>query len=129
MLLNEGLTVYEHWSLTPPVLPSPSRLYSLEPVGIGTPYGESLTSYIARLAQAHHVSVAALFALEIRKLVDKMHPSTRTRDTRIMLAPGCNIRLLTEGANGTGKTASDLTRAIDDLTLRNDISFLTMKPW
>lgn len=129
MLVNEGLTAYENWSLTPPVRPQPSRLYSLEPVGIGTPFSESLTSYIARLAQAHHVSVAALYAFEIRKLVDETHQNSRKRNNRVPQISGFDLPLLTEGANGTGKTAGNLTRAIEDLTLRNDISYLTMKPW
>lgn len=129
MLLNEGLTLYENWSLTPPAVSQPSRLFSLEPVGIGTPFSESLTSYIARLAQVHHVSVAALYSLEIRKLVCKTHQSSRTRDTKVLRIPDGDLPLLTWGANGTGKTARDLIRAIEDLTLRNDISFLTMKPW
>jgi hypothetical protein len=129
MFLNEDLTLYENWSLTPPVLPQPSRLFSLEPTGIGTPLSESLTSYIARLAQAHHVSVAALYALEIRKIVDEMKQISRTRNTRTLQIPGADLPLLTQGANGTGKTARDLTYAIENLTLRKDISFLTMKPW
>ncbi len=32
-----------------------SVLYNLEPVGIGTPYVESLSSYIARFAEKHNV--------------------------------------------------------------------------
>ncbi|MBC2684370.1 hypothetical protein HAU06_09565 [Bacillus toyonensis] len=32
-----------------------SSLYSIEPIGIGTPYVESLISYIARLAYEHSI--------------------------------------------------------------------------
>ncbi len=39
-------------------MPSRSRLYSLEPIGIETPETESLTSYLSRLAAAHSVRVA-----------------------------------------------------------------------
>jgi len=49
--------VCAEWDLTRPTIPSRSRLYSLEPVGIGTPETESLTSYVSRLAEAHSVRV------------------------------------------------------------------------
>lgn len=35
-------------------------LYNLEPIGIGTPYVEGLTSYIVRLADAHCVTTGTL---------------------------------------------------------------------
>src|SRR5260370_32199316 len=47
--------LYEQWQLTLPSLPAPSVLYALAPVGSGTPLVESMTSYIARLAEAHCV--------------------------------------------------------------------------
>ena len=128
MPLNEGLDVYESWNLTPTVFSRPSRLYSLEPVGIETTYGESLTSYIARLAQAHHVTTAALFDLEILKLVDREYLS-RMKAPGSMRALCGPFRELARAINGMGKTATDLTRAVEALTLRNDMSFLTMKPW
>ncbi len=46
---------YEEWSLTLPPIPAPSPLYALVPIGIGTALVESMTSYIARLAEAHCV--------------------------------------------------------------------------
>ncbi|EMS70529.1 TniQ family protein [Ruminiclostridium cellobioparum] len=42
-----------------------SHLYNLKPIGIGTPYVESLTSYIKRLAEAHSVSVGTLIRKEL----------------------------------------------------------------
>lgn len=44
---------------------SNSRLFNLEPVGIGTPYVESLPSYIKRLADAHSVLPDTLMDNEI----------------------------------------------------------------
>lgn len=41
------------------------RLYSLKPVGLGSPLGESLPSYIMRLAMAHHITVGNLIRYEI----------------------------------------------------------------
>ncbi len=36
-------------------IPPRSTLYSLAPLGVGTPGIESLTSYVNRLAQVYHV--------------------------------------------------------------------------
>jgi len=43
---------YASWDVTVSTLPARSRLYRLEPYGIGTPWVESLTGYITRLAEA-----------------------------------------------------------------------------
>jgi len=51
---------YEEWDVSIPPLPSRSRLYRLEPIGIGTPYVESLTGYIARLAETHCITPKSL---------------------------------------------------------------------
>ncbi|MEM9271562.1 MAG: hypothetical protein AAGA80_01180, partial [Cyanobacteria bacterium P01_F01_bin.143] len=52
-MLSSDLEIYESCDLGRPQFPTRSRLYHLEPVGIGTPHVESLTSYISRLAEAH----------------------------------------------------------------------------
>ena len=63
---NEGAEIIlEEWIEERPVLPVHSRLYHLKPVGIGTPYVESLTSYVARLATAHSVHPRNLLAYEV----------------------------------------------------------------
>ncbi len=53
MPAKNDLTIYNSWDMTYPSIPARSRLFQLEPIGIGTPYVESLTSYIVRLAKAH----------------------------------------------------------------------------
>src|SRR5438128_1248201 len=57
--------VFDSWDSIPPVLPPRSRLYMLKPVGIGTPFVESLSGYIARLADVHAVSVGDLVGREL----------------------------------------------------------------
>ena len=64
---------YGEWDMTIPALPARSRLYSLEPVGIGSPYTESLTSYTIRLAEFHHVSLKDLVTQEIFPLLGKAY--------------------------------------------------------
>jgi TniQ len=51
---------FESWSLSSQPVPPRSQLYSLQPVGVGTGMVESLTGYVARLAEAHSVSVGDL---------------------------------------------------------------------
>ena len=61
--------VFDSWDCTPPILPPRSRLYSLAPIGVGTPFVESLSGYVARLADAHAVSVSNLVGRELSALV------------------------------------------------------------
>jgi hypothetical protein len=76
--------VYTDWDLELPASPPRSRLYSLEPIGIGTPGTESLTSYVSRLAEAHSVRVRELMVGELLPFLGRSH-----------LADACNSNLLT----------------------------------
>ncbi|MBI4320947.1 MAG: TniQ family protein [Chloroflexi bacterium] len=118
------LTTYQLWDLTRPAIPPRSRLYHLEPVGIGTPYVESLTGYIARLAQVHGVTTRKLVTSELLPLLQPSHPlgvrgyeanNFWTRDNRFL--------------NGTGSLARGTVRALETLTLRGELRFLTMLTW
>jgi hypothetical protein len=55
---------YGLWEAQVIEAPARSRLYSLTPVGIGTPQVESLSGYIARLAEAHVLSVGDMVGRE-----------------------------------------------------------------
>ncbi len=46
-MLNDDLEVYDSCDLEKPLIPPRSHLYHLEPIGIGTPYVESLTSFLS----------------------------------------------------------------------------------
>jgi len=60
------------WQLTVPPIPKWSLLYSLEPMNVGTADVESLTGYLARIAEAHCVSVSDLAGAELS------HPACQT---------------------------------------------------
>jgi hypothetical protein len=62
---------YEEWDVTIPSIPPRSRLYRLEPIGMGTPYVESLTSYVARLAAMHCLSPKSFVMHEILPFQDQ----------------------------------------------------------
>jgi transcriptional regulator with XRE-family HTH domain len=121
---TEDGAVCELWELAPPAIPPRSRLYHLEPQGVGTPGVESLTGYLARLADAHGVPLRRLVVAEILPLLGRPHllgPENRglsafwQRETRAL--------------NGTRTLARDLVRAVEQLTLRRDLRCLTWLPW
>ncbi|MGB3208832.1 MAG: TniQ family protein [Crinalium sp.] len=119
-MLDNQLKTYEPWEITKPLIPSRSRLYQLEPVGIGTPIVESLTSYILRLAEVHCLKPRLLIAKQIAPILkpDQMFESLEK-------TLNINITVL----NGTGLAVAKLVQALEELTYRRDLSFLTMLTW
>lgn len=105
---------------TLPVLPPRSILYNLEPVGLGAPEVESLTGYIARLSEAHCVTVSIIFQSLLAPLLHGSH-------VFIQRAGGVMRSALT--LNGCGISAEVAIRALETLTSRMDLRFLTLLPW
>jgi hypothetical protein len=109
--------------VTSPALPPRSRLYHLPPIGVGTPYVESLTGYVARLAAAHNVHLSKLVAHELLPLL-----GTKYRiHERIHLSPFWSGG--SRALNGTRTTAVEWTQVLEQLTLRSELRFLTLQPW
>lgn len=97
-----------------------SYLYHLEPIGVGTPEVESLTSYIARLASAHCLPVQPLL---IEVLAPELEYSKINRSfSRFFKECACSL-------NGLGQYAEDFRSVLERLTLRTELSRLTMLPW
>jgi transcriptional regulator with XRE-family HTH domain len=122
---SDELVVYEEWDLARPAIPSRSRLFSLDPIGIGTPETESLTGYIARLAEAHGVLVRPLVVQEILPLLDRLH-WRQTRDHRL---PPTFWWSATPAFNGTRTSAQQLVEVLQTLTGRPSLRFLTLLTW
>ena len=122
---NDELTVYEGWDLARPAIPPRSRLFSLAPIGIGTPETESLTSYIARLAEAHGVLVRPLVVQEILPLLDRPHWA-QTRSQRLQPVFWWTE---TRAFNGTRPLAQQLVDALHTLTGQPTLRFLTLLTW
>lgn len=101
------------------VLPPRSRLFHLNPIGIGTPYVESLSGYAARLAAKHSVTTNHLFSKELALHLNK--PAT--------ICPNVNFEKFAKAVNGTGVMACDLTGLLERLTLRCNLRFTTLVPW
>ncbi|MCM3358646.1 TniQ family protein [Psychrobacillus sp. MER TA 171] len=96
-------------------------LYNLEPEGIGTPYMESLTSYIARLAAAHSVSIAIL----LKKILEPELSLIHIKDDLIKGLYNSTSNYI----NKNNSITLDYVNALEFLTGRNDIRNLTMLNW
>ena len=115
------LRAYDAWDTSPLVLPRPTRLYSLAPIGVGTPMVESLTGYVVRLAEAHCVSAGLLYWKEIRRLAGKGNIFT----FRVTNGNGYSTHTI----NGLGAPAADFVRVLERLTGRHNLHTLTLLTW
>ena len=104
---------------TPQLLPPRSRLYPLEPVGLGTGGVESATSYVARLAIAHTVSTWSLLKCEIAPLLYGPDFVFRNRLSELVSAMGSAF-------NGENTTCRKVASILNSLTLRTDLLSLSM---
>jgi DNA-binding Lrp family transcriptional regulator len=118
--------LFESWDCTLPLLPPRSRLYSLEPIGIGSPFVESLSGYIARLADAHSISVGNLVGRELSVLASSplVHPS---REQSASDSHGFCAR--SYAINGMGEASKRWVEAVEAGTMRADLRFLTLLPF
>ncbi len=114
---------YEEWDVTIPPLPSRSRLYHEEPIGIGSAYTESLTSYLVRLAELHHVSPKVLVVQEILPLLDR---SNLTEENSFIHQLWSKDSLI---LNGTSSYAKAWGEVLAQLTVWNNFLPLTMLTW
>jgi len=115
-----ALDVYEAWDLSKVAMPVRSTLYALEPIGVGTALVESLTSYIARLANAHSVFCGRLIEKAIAPLVPGYSPMARQHE--LFRGDGSKSNLV----NATGKRALYAVQALETVTLRSDLRHLTL---
>lgn len=97
-------------------IPRRSEFYHLKPVGVGTPYVESSSSYATRLAHEHFVSPFAL--------MKRVTPLVPTIGSIPVQANVNSIAIL-----GAGVIASNFVRALEMLTMRRDLSWTTMITW
>jgi transcriptional regulator with XRE-family HTH domain len=117
-LANSTYEIYPHWDIESPSLPARSRLFRLEPIGIGTAEVESLTSYIARLAEAHCASPRQLLCEEILAPAGK-HTAHYSASP---LFSG-------EYINSMGCLAELTATTLEHLTIQRGLHVMTMLPW
>ena len=120
------LLAFDCWDLTSPPIPRRTLLFPLEPIGIGTPFAESLTSYISRLAEVHAVTVSDLVGYVLAKcaLCDGPIVSVRARDYRM----GSGFHPGIHAINGLAEDARRWVAAAETATGRTGLRFLTLTP-
>ena len=115
----------ELWDLQKPTITSRSRLFHLEPIGIGTLFVESLSSYIVRLANYHCVTVRQLVIRQIVPLMwQKGFPTYRWQyGISKLFQPDSP---LIKGNEVRGILAETLIQSLEELTLRQDLKDLSL---
>jgi hypothetical protein len=121
--------IYERWEMRPVEMPNRTRLFSLEPAGIGTPEGESLSGYIARLAQSHVVSVGDLLGRGLTGRDQRKSSVANPLLAGTIRLGGHGFHALGNAINGFDWRARRWTRRIAAATGRSDVEQLTLIPF
>jgi transcriptional regulator with XRE-family HTH domain len=115
--------IYETWDLSKVAMPVRSTLYPLEPIGVRTALVESLTSYIARLADAHCVFVGVLMNKILAPVLTDLFPE-RSK-TSLSFTAGRQSHTL----NGANICTLDAVQVLEHFTQRQELCFLTLLTW
>lgn len=132
----ETLPIYESWDLTTSPLPTRSYLYSLKPLGMGTAQVESLTSYLARLAQAHGISVSSFirYLLTPRLVLRNQAPGLTEADyfnaafEAWLRQPKLLQETVAESWLDGIEQVEQIVAVLRKLTLQQDLRYLTLLP-
>jgi hypothetical protein len=120
-------TPVEMWDLQKPAIPPRSRLYHLEPIGVGTPYTESLSSYLCRLAQEHCVTSQKLVMREIApQMMGQDYEFALTKKNVSTLFSNSDAK---PAINGMREKTQFLVQALKELTQCKDLKFLSLLTW
>ncbi|MBD2003608.1 MULTISPECIES: TniQ family protein [Cyanophyceae] len=122
------MSIYsELWSPKPLEIPRRSRLFCLEPIAVGTPYTESLSSYLNRLAQEHCLTSQKLIMGEIAPLILKDEDKSELLSKNIShLLGNSDVK---PAINGMREMTGKLVTVLEELTIRQDLRFLTLLSW
>ncbi|MGK7936342.1 MAG: TniQ family protein [Xenococcaceae cyanobacterium] len=124
---NHDDIYHELWNPKPLKIRQPSHLFSLEPIGIGTAITESLSSYLSRLAQEHCVSLQKFIMGEISSLILSQEYELNSIGKNISIIFGNSDAK--PAINGMRELTGSLTQALEQLTLRQDLHFLSFFTW
>ena len=107
-----------NWDESPVLLPPRSRLYRLEPIGLGTPMVECLSSYIHRLAEAHGLPTWILVCKELAPRFGRWSLLASNGHCDLFGKLGMTI-------NGNNDTALEISAILKSLTGHSGLSALT----
>jgi len=114
------------WNLNKPLLPRRRQLFSLQPIGIGTLHVESLTGYIARLAQYHSLTTEELLVYEVLPL---MYHRGFQVDCQTLEQCFDSWRVLTQHNETSGNWVTELVQSLEELTGQQDLLHLSLLKW
>ncbi|MED2762089.1 TniQ family protein [Bacillus thuringiensis] len=97
-----------------------SLLYALQPEGKGTPFVESISSYLCRIAESHNIKVSTLFFEILYPLLPSYSYLKNVKGKKLI--KGSSLL-------GIGKTAIEIVRVLEKLTKRKDLHTLTLLNW
>lgn len=117
--MKEG--IQPDWDESPVLVPPRSRLYRLEPVGVGTSMVECLSSYIHRLAEAHGLPTWVVVCREIAPHFHRKSIAGPNGHCDLFSKMGITI-------NGNNRSAREMVEIIESLTGRKDLRRLTFSP-
>ncbi|SMQ80263.1 TniQ protein [Bacillus sp. OV166] len=95
-------------------IPPRTKLFNLEPIGIGTPMVESLESYLARLALHHCITTG--------DLVKYIICNEMNIESNVLFENTSFIKKF-------GEKTDNLISALENLTSRKDLKLLTLSKW
>lgn len=130
--VSQNLQTYEVWdddAFQPIELSfyaSRSRLFRLPPIGIGTAYVESLSSYISRLAQAHSLATGQLVTAEILPLLSARPATASALEGEAASTP---FQTQTKEVNGLSSVTEDWIEVVNSLTHQSNLHLLTILPY
>lgn len=117
--MNQFMNIEDALNYMPVHVPPRSALFSLSPIGVGTPHQESILSLLVRTSRAHAVSP--------RHLVGEVLGAADPAISKITCTKFFSIDAGT--VNGLGRYAELFVSAAERLTGHQNLSCLTLLPW
>ncbi len=104
-------------------LPERTYLYHLQPLGIGSILVESLTGYIARLAEAHDISPAMLLN---RELLPRMQATSSCGTRKAAVLMDSTFLYDSHVLNGAGEHPPNCVQVLENLTGTKNLRAMTL---
>jgi hypothetical protein len=120
------MITYDKCDLNQPIFGPRTHLYSLEPIGLGSAFVESLTSYIARLAEAHAVSPGILVTKELWPRVSRTQGNGESGES---VSPSYTFLYDAYVLNGMGRCTARWIPVLEALTGQRNLHLLTVLTW
>jgi hypothetical protein len=107
-----------------------TELFYCEPVAVGTASVESVSSFFARLALAHHIGPTTLFTAKIRpRMIQALISGNRIVPWYYSASPPLLFNNIALYINGINDHTQQLVTILEELTKINNLRSLTMLPF